>query len=248
VGEVTVIEGGPRVMARAVSPAVSALCEAAHRALGTRLETGTPAAAILPDAEGRAGGVRLLDGREIRAGLVLLATGVRPRTALAGAAGLRVENGIAVDALLQTSDPAISALGDCASFPDSRLGHRIRLESVQAATDQARTIAARVMGDARPYAALPWFWSFQGDWKLQIAGYDDRSDLPATDMEHRRLGEGGHAVFRFRDGALLAVETVNAPGLHIAARKLLSQARPIGRAALQAAGWDLAAMARQGAA
>ena len=74
------------------------------------------------------------------------------------------------DAHLQTSDPAISAIGDCVDFPNAALGFRTRLESVQNAVDQARCVAARLVGRAAPYDALAWFWSDQGDLKLLIAG------------------------------------------------------------------------------
>ena len=69
-----------------------------------------------------------------------------------------------------TSDPNISAIGDCALFASPRFGGSLRLESVQNATDHARCVAARLTGDAKTYDGQPWFWSDQGDDKLQIAG------------------------------------------------------------------------------
>ena len=71
---------------------------------------------------------------------------------------------------LLTSDPDISAIGDCALFASPRFGGSLRLESVQNATDHARCVAARLTGDAKTYDGLPWFWSDQGPDKLQIAG------------------------------------------------------------------------------
>src|ERR1700751_4757669 len=98
-------------------------------------------------------------------------SGVLPNVQLAAEAGLDVENGIRVDAHLVTSDPAISAIGDCAQFPSREAGGTVRLESVQNATDQARTVAARLAGKpAHLYAAVPWFWTDQGDLKLQMVG------------------------------------------------------------------------------
>ena len=213
---VTVVEAAPRLMARAVSEPMSAHFLDLHRAMGTRVLLGATAARILTDA-GRAAGVELSDGRQVAGDMVLVATGVRPNVELAQAAGLPCANGILVDAGLATADPAISALGDVAAFPGP-LGAPVRLESVQAAVDHARHIARRlVRGDASAYAAVPWFWSDQGSHKLQIAGLltdaDDIVELPQP---------GGHpVVLLFRQGRLAAVETINAPAIHMAARRLI---------------------------
>ncbi|WP_339949754.1 FAD-dependent oxidoreductase [uncultured Albimonas sp.] len=239
---VTVVEAAERLMARAVSPETSARFRARHESLGVELAFGVPAAAILTDAAGRARGVALADGTEILGGLVLLAVGVRPNVELAQEAGLEIADGIAADAGLLTSDPAISALGDACSFPDPRTGARVRLESVQAASDHARTIARRLAGRPEPYAALPWFWSDQADWKLQIAGLPPRGDGPA---EVRDLPRGGFAVHRWEGAELVCVETVNAPAEHMAARRLLS-AGGVSRAALEAHDGSLARLAKAG--
>ncbi|GAB4274347.1 MAG: FAD-dependent oxidoreductase [Pararhodobacter sp.] len=225
--EVSIAEAAPRLMARAVSPLMSERFLALHRALGSSVHLGVPVAAV------SATGIELADGTGIAADLVLLAAGVRPNTELAEAAGLRIENGIAVNSRLRTSDPAISALGDCASYPDPRAGRRIRLESVQAATDQARFIARRIVrGEDAPYDALPWFWSDQDDHKLQIAG------LAGPDDDAVAVGEA--AVFRFAGGRLTAVETVNDARTHMQARKRLGGMAAPSREQLHATGYDLA--------
>src|SRR5690606_25619556 len=101
---------------------------------------------------------------------IVVAAGVVPNVELAAEAGLEVDNGIVVDELLQTSDPAISAIGDVAAHPNPWGIGRFRLESVQNAVDQGKCVAARLTGKARAYKDLPWFWSHQGKYKLQIAG------------------------------------------------------------------------------
>ena len=206
--EVSVIEAAARLMSRAVSSAMSLHFEGWHRACGVSLHLGRTAAGIDPD------GVTLDDGTRVGADFVLLATGVRPNSELAEAAGLLTHNGVTVDAQLCSSDPAISALGDCASFPDPRSGRTVRLESIQAATDHARLIATRIAkGSCPDYAALPWFWSDQGDQKLQIAGY---AGLEATEEV---VSEG--LVARFDAAGLVAVESVNNARVHMKARRLL---------------------------
>ena len=110
-------------------------------------------------------------------------------------------------------------LGDAASFPSAHTGGRIRLESVQNAVDQARHVAARLMGASVGYDALPWFWSDQGDLKIQIAGLAETKDgvveLSLTEPRQK-------VVLRFRQDRLVAVETVNRPGDHILARRILA--------------------------
>lgn len=134
---VTVLEAGSRLMGRVVSPEVSDFFRAAHEAAGIDVRLGTAAVALEP------GAVHLAGGEAVEAPLVLLATGVRPNVELAEVAGLAVADGILVDRDLLTSDPAISAMGDCARVPQPD-GRLLRLESVQAAVDQARHIARRL--------------------------------------------------------------------------------------------------------
>ncbi|QDA36255.1 oxidoreductase (plasmid) [Paracoccus liaowanqingii] len=211
--EVAVIEAAPRLLSRAVSGPMAATLAAWHQAQGVALHLGQGAVAV-DDA-----GVTLSDGSHILADLVLMAAGVRPDTALAEAAGLEVADGVRLDGQLRSSDPAISALGDCASAPCARTGRHLRLESVQAATDQARLIAARIAGAApADYTALPWFWSDQGACKLQIAGH---AGLGARDE-----ALSADTVARFDDHGLAAIETLNNPRAHMAARRHLSAPDP----------------------
>lgn len=231
---VTVIEAADRLMSRAVTPPISQRFLDFHRAAGVDVRLGALGSAVLG---GRvAEGVALADGQEVAADLVLLAVGVRPNMELAAEAGLPVANGILVDGHLRTSDPRIFAIGDCASFPLG--GIATRLESVQAAVDHARHVARTITGAGQPpYDALPWFWSDQGPLKLQIAGLST-----AWDDTHALTDATGtvDTVLAFRDKRLIAVETVNQAGRHMAARKLLAGA-PVMRDRLQGLDWDLRA-------
>lgn len=241
---VTVLETAPRVLARVVSPPISAVIEARHRAAGIDIRLGVGIAAILPDQMGQARIVELDDGEKIEADILLMATGARPNTALAEAAGLVVANGVMVDEYLTTSDPGISALGDCASFPDPFGQGPVRLESVQAANDHARCIAAKLTGQAHTYQALPWFWSDQGDLKLQIAGFDGRREIAPDDVHLKALGDGRFVACRFEAGHLKAVETMSAPAQHMAARKFLASGSPLLKADVLAADGDLQSLLR----
>ncbi len=215
--DVTVVEAQDRLLARALSPEVAAHLAEMHRAAGVALRFGAGVERIL-GADGTVAGVRLSDGVELAAELVVVGIGVTPNVALAEAAGLPTRDGIVVDRSLRTSDPAIWAIGDCARFPLDD-GGDVRIESVQNATDHARLVAAAIVTGEGAYDAVPWFWSDQYGTRLQIAGLGDGSDLTVVRGDG---GADGLSAFRFRDGRLLAVESVGRPKDHMAARKLLA--------------------------
>jgi 3-phenylpropionate/trans-cinnamate dioxygenase ferredoxin reductase subunit len=220
---VTVVEPLARCMSRAVSPTMSQFFAEAHTGWGVDLRLNTRLAAI----EGNGGGVTgvmTVEGDSIAADLVLVGIGIEPCADLARDAGLAVDNGIAVDSYLLTSDPAISAVGDCASFPDAQSGRRIRLESVQNAIDQGRCVARRIAGHAESYSALPWFWSDQRDLKLQMVGLTAGCDRMVVrgDPASRAF-----SVFCFRGETLAGIESVNKPADHMFGRRLLGAGQSI---------------------
>lgn len=217
--EVTVVDVATRVMARVVSPGISAHFEKVHLAAGLSLQLATSTRRILGSG-GRVSALEFSDGRRIEADLVVIGIGVLPNCEIAQEAGLACENGVRVDATLLTSDASISAIGDCAAFPDSLDGDSVRLESVQNAVDQAKLVAARLArGTASAYTAVPWFWTDQGSTRLQMAGIAPRSDL---DVVRGDPASGAFSIFRFLDGRLRVVESVNAPHDHLAARRLVA--------------------------
>ncbi len=116
---------------------------------------------------------------------------------------------------------------------------RIRIESVQNAIDQARCLAARLTGRRAAFDAVPWFWSDQGRNKLQIAG------LSKPDDESFARGDAAAStVLRFRQGMLCAVETINRPGDHMAARKILTAAVRLTPEQGRSENFDLRALVR----
>jgi 3-phenylpropionate/trans-cinnamate dioxygenase ferredoxin reductase component len=215
--KIDVVEMAPRLMQRAVSPAVSAWFLEYHLAQGTRVHLSTQVKAVEHGADCVT--VVLDNGEPIEADAVVLAAGVVPNAELAAAAGLKVDNGIVVDELLVTSDPAISAVGDCAFYPSRHLPGMARLESVQNATDQGKAVAARIMGEAKAYDALPWFWSIQGEARLQIAGLSKQG---LSEVVRGDPASGKFSVFLYEGERLASVESVNAPGEHMAARRLIA--------------------------
>lgn len=213
---VSVVELAPRLLGRAASPALAAAVEAALTASGVRVLTGVGISA-LRGAGGHVTGVALA-GEVLPADLVIVGIGAVPVVDLARAAGLALDNGIAVDPQLRSSDPAICALGDCASFPSGAT--RLRLESVQNATDQARALAATLAGTPTDYVAVPWFWSDIGAMKLQIAGLAGGADEA---IECRGPEGPLKSVYHLKEGRLVAVETINSAGEHMLARQMIAR-------------------------
>jgi 3-phenylpropionate/trans-cinnamate dioxygenase ferredoxin reductase subunit len=198
--EVTVIEALPRLLTRGVPAEIAEVLEARHREEGVAFHLQARIAAIT------AAGVALADGATIPADLVVIGVGVVPDTALADAAGLALENGIAVDARLATDDPAIFAAGDCCSFLHPHYGHRrVRLESWRSAQEHGTLAARNMLGHDQALAAVPWFWSDQYDLTLQIAGLAEG----AADQVRRPLADGAFLIFHFApDGRLLAASGI----------------------------------------
>ena len=200
--DVTVVEMLPRLLTRGVPAEIAKVLYERHIAEGVSFHFGAQIAK-LTDV-----GVVLADDTTIRADLVVVGIGAVPNTELAAAAGLAVDNGIAVDATLATSDPHIFAAGDCCSFLQPLYDHRrVRLESWRSAQEQGRLAARNMLGAAEPISGVPWFWSDQYDLSLQIAGLAEGADVHVR----RELREGAFVLFHLGpDGRLLAASGIGA--------------------------------------
>ena len=150
----------------------------------------------------------------------VVGVGVTPNDALAHAAGLACDDGIVVDAMARTGDPAIHAIGDCTRRPLPLYQRVARLESVPNALEQAKQAAADLCGRPPPAPEVPWFWSDQYEVRLQIAG------LPFDVAETVLRGDpaASFAVFHLAgDGTVQAVEAVNAPADFMAGRMMIAR-------------------------
>jgi 3-phenylpropionate/trans-cinnamate dioxygenase ferredoxin reductase subunit len=237
--QVTLLEAAPRLMGRAVPPVISDHALARQRAWGVEVRLATPLGRILGQA-GRVGGIETAEGERIAAELVVIGIGVLPEVSLAEAAGLAIGDGIAVDAGMATSDPTIVAAGDATVFDyappgateataradDASLSgaatqpmRRLRLESVQNATDQAKVAARTLLGRPAAYRPIPWFWSDQGDLKLQMVGLPFGADrqILRGDPESGRF-----SVFHYAGEHLCAIDSVNRPADHLLGRRMLA--------------------------
>lgn len=211
--QVTLIEKEPRILQRVAAAETAACFRALHRNHGVTIIENTGLERLT--GKSRVQGAMLSDGSTLPVDFVIVGVGVAPLTRLAEEAGLGIDNGIRTDAFGRSSDPAIWAAGDCASFPHQ--GGRIRLESVGNAIDQAEIVAENMLGAARPYEAKPWFWSDQYNVKLQIAGLNTGYDR----MVARRGGVDAVSFWYYRGERLLALDAMNDPRAYMIGKRLI---------------------------
>ena len=226
--QVTVLELTERILQRVTSPVVSEFYHRIHREAGVSIYCNQRVSNLAGDHQLEQ--VQCEDGAVFPADLVIIGVGILPDTALAQAAGLQVDNGIVVDAQGRSSDPNIFAAGDCACHYNPIYDRRLRLESVQNATEQTREIAAAACGKPANYAPVPWFWSEQYDLRLQIAGlsqdYDD-SVLRGNATQGRDF-----TLFYLRGGKVIAADAVNRPQDFMASKKLIAGGQQVDAAQL----------------
>lgn len=218
---VTVVEAGPRLIGHAVSPEISAYMHKVHAGHGVAIRLATKVERIEGES-GRAIAVVCDDGTHLACDLVLSAVGATPNTELAAAAGLEVQDGVVVDELCRTSDPAIFAAGDCTAHPSFFAGRRLRLSSVQNAHDQGRAAGSTIAGRPEAYRAVPWFWSDQYDVKLQMVGLANGGSL---NVLRGSLDDGRFSLFRYEGDRLAAIESINKPADHMMGRRLIAAGR-----------------------
>jgi 3-phenylpropionate/trans-cinnamate dioxygenase ferredoxin reductase subunit len=221
---VTLVEAQPRLLARVAAAPVSAHYLAVHQSHGVEVLLDAQVEALL--GETRVQAVRLADGRELPADVVIVGIGLIPSLAPLGLDALEV------DSHGRTVLPGIYAIGDCATHRNRFAGNAlVRLESVQNAVDMAKAAAQHIVhGDAaKPYDACPWFWSNQYDLKLQTvglsAGHDDsvvRGD-PAS---------GSWSLVYLRGGAVIALDCINNARDYVQGKALVERGARIAPALL----------------
>ena len=238
--QVTVLEAQDRVLARVTAEPVSRFYEAEHRAHGVDVRTGVGISSLVGE-DGSVAGVVLGNGELLAAQVVIVGIGLIPHQAILAEAGAVCRNGIEVDEYCRTSLPDVFAIGDCASHPNPYVdGMRVRLESVQNAIDQAKTVAGVILGAPEPYRALPWFWSNQYDLKLQTVGLNHGYD--------ETIARGDPAARSFslvylRAGRVIALDCVNSIKDFMAGKLLVEAGATPDRAALADTGMPLKELA-----
>mgnify|MGYP000710546791 CR=1 FL=1 len=237
--EVIVLELENEVMSRVVSSEVSNFFQNKHQSEGIEFKFNTSVTDI--EDQGKQKGIICSDGSVLSADFVVIGVGIKPNIELAHSSGLECDNGIIVDDNGKTSDDHIFAVGDCSNHPNNILKRRLRLESVQNAVEQAKSVAAGISGNHKPYHQVPWFWSDQYNIKLQIAGisqHHDRRVIRGSPEEEK------FAVFYQKDKHLIAVDAINSPKEFVTGKKLIERQTEIPLELLQDMDFDLKEMVR----
>jgi NADPH-dependent 2,4-dienoyl-CoA reductase/sulfur reductase-like enzyme len=221
--EVTLADPLPVPMHRQFGERAGALVARLHRDHGVAVRCGTGVSRFLA-AAGRVTGVELADETVLDADLVVVAVGAAPATGWLAGSGVPLGNGVECDARCQAG-PGVYAAGDVACWYNPLFGARMRLEHRMNATEQAIAVAGNLLGDDKPFAPVPYFWTDQYDTKIQAYG-----TFP-PDAEFRVLsGEPGGGRFTAaygRRGTVIGALGWNAPPREVRTlRRLVADRTP----------------------
>jgi len=213
-----VVEAGPAPLAAAIGASLGAQTARWYAAAGVDLRVATAVEAVRP------GGLDLAGGGRVEADEVVTAVGVRPAIGWLEGSGLRLENGVAVDAGLRTSRPGVFAAGDCASFESRRFGRRLRVEHWDVALHQPEVIAANVLGGDEVYDPVPYFWSEQFGRMVQYVGHHGGAE---SLLWRGDPAEPTWSACWLAAGRLVAILTVDRPRDMLQGRRLIASAAPV---------------------
>ena len=219
---VTVLEKDSRLLSRVVSPEISDFFEIEHARNGVKLKLSTSVIDFYGDK--RIESLKTSNGEIIPADIVIIGIGIKPNFELAEDANLKVNNGIIVNDVCQTSDSNIYAVGDCTIQPNEIYNRNIRLESVQNALEQAKIAVGNICGENKTKIQVPWFWSDQFDLKLQIAGLSDGYDKTIV---IGKPSDRSFACLYFKNNRLIAADAINAASEFIMSKKLIASKKTI---------------------
>ncbi|MEO1044759.1 MAG: FAD-dependent oxidoreductase [Pseudomonadota bacterium] len=219
---VTVVELQDRLLSRVCGEAIADYYQALHQQHGVAIRLGTRAEKFITNDAGLATSILLDDGTSLACDMVVFGIGIIPETGPLIADGAMGGNGIDVDGLCRTSLSDIYAIGDCANHANPYAnGAHIRLESVQNANDQAKTVALDIVGKSKPYKEMPWFWSNQYDARLQTVGIAIGHD---EEIIRGDPASGNFSVIYLKDDRVIALDCVNKTKDYVQGRALIEAA------------------------
>jgi NADPH-dependent 2,4-dienoyl-CoA reductase/sulfur reductase-like enzyme len=219
--EVTLLFPGAGIGAQVFGPELSAFLNGYYRQQGVEVLPGDTAEGL--ERRGERLALRTAQGRELLVDGVVAGIGIAPNTTLAEAAGLEVDNGVVVDALLRASHADIYAAGDVANFYNPALGKRVRVEHEDNANTMGKHAGRNMAGDQAPYDHLPFFYSDLFDLGYEAVGeLDARLEIVADWKEPFREG----VLYYLRDGRVRGVLLWNVWEQVDAARRLIAEPGP----------------------
>jgi 3-phenylpropionate/trans-cinnamate dioxygenase ferredoxin reductase subunit len=225
--EVVLIERSDLPLERVLGAELGAVYRDLHLDHGVELLPGTGVEAFAGARSVEE--VRTTDGRRIACDLVVVGVGVVPRVELAEAAGLVLDNGIAVDERLETSAPGVFAAGDVAAAFHPFYGARVRVEHWANALNQGPAAARNMLGAGTPYERLPYFFSDQYDLGMEYTGHAAGGDdvVFRGDPAKREF-----IAFWMRDGRVVAGMNANVWDVTGPIRELILRRVPVDAARL----------------
>lgn len=225
---VTVLEALEMPLVRVLGPTVATVFADLHRDKGVDLRTGVEVAAIEGEL-GQVRCVRLADGTTLRADAVVVGIGALPNIELAEFAGLRLDNGIVVDAQGRSSDPDVFAAGDIANHFLPILDQHVRVEHWATALNQPAAVAAGMLDQDDVYDELPYFYTDQYDLGMEYIGYSRPDDeiVVRGDLASREF-----LSFWLRDDRVVAGMAVNTWDVIDDVKAVVRARRPVDRVRL----------------
>ena len=201
-------------LARILGEELGRFVKGVHEAHGVRFNLSARPRAIRPRE------IELESGKIVAADLVIMGVGVRPRTGLAEAAGLAVQDGVVVNALLESSVPGVFAAGDIARYPEARLEQLVRIEHWVVAERQGQAAARAMLGRGQPFRDVPFFWSLHHDVNLGYIGHAPNWD--SIEVRGDLAAHNALVIFR-QAGRPLAVVTVDRDRANLEAEAALER-------------------------
>ena len=240
--EVTVFEMAELPLLRVLGREVAEVFARLHADNGVDLRFGVQIAE-LTGSGGAVSGVRLADGTEVAADVVIVGVGITPNVELAAAAGLTVDNGIVTDAQLRTSDPDIFAAGDVANAFHPLFGKHLRVEHWSNARNQPVVAARAMLGEDVSYDRVPYFYTDQYDLGMEYAGYVEPGGYAEVVFRGDVPGREFIAFWLAGDGRVLAGMNVNIWDVNEAISVLVRAQQPVSKDALKDASVPLESLA-----
>jgi len=219
--DVVVLEALPVPLERALGAQMGNVCAALHRDRGVDLRLATGVTGFITGDGRRVAGLRLTDGSEIAADVVVVGIGVEPATSWLDGSGLEVRNGVVCDETLAASAPGVVAVGDVARWPNPLFGVEMRLEHWTNAAEQGLAAAQRLLGGTEAFAPVPYFWSDQYDRKFQFVGVSGPDDT--VEVVHGSTDDFQFVALYGRDDRLVGALALNRPRQLMPYRRLISE-------------------------